>query len=279
MISSSEAEKKIKTIRAIGDIINAMKAYSGLTVRKTEELVLNIRQYEAHLLRALADIKAHHPGIPLTGPDRGKRILVAFGSSQGMCGAYNEKMADSLAGEVREGDTLFVIGRKLKTTLEARKVNYGIFRDSIVSISGIQDALEETLSMITGEYLKQHYYELTFVFTYVSDKKAYVSVEPILPPDISRVEALEAAGIPPFMHLPPEEVFERALEEFLFISLYRCFLESLRSENWFRLRSLEAAAENIEKRIEQLGSLQNYARQEEITAEMIEILGGGMFYK
>jgi ATP synthase F1 gamma subunit len=279
MISSSEAEKKIKAIGAIGDIINAMKAYAGLTVRKTEESVLNIRQYEAHLLHALADIKAHHPGILPAGPDSGKRLLVAFGSSQGMCGAYNEKVADALPGEAREGDTLFVIGRKLKTTLEAKKVRYGAFRDSIVSVSGIRDALEETISMITEEYLKQRYYNLTFVFTYVSEKKSYVSVEPILPPDTGRVEAPEAAGTPPFMHLPPEEVFERALEEFLFISLYRSFLESLRSENWFRLRSLEAASENIEKRLEQLGSLQNYARQEEITAEMIEILGGGMFYK
>jgi F-type H+-transporting ATPase subunit gamma len=70
-----------------------------------------------------------------------------------------------------------------------------------------------------------------------------------------------------------------ALEEFLYISFYRCYAESLRSENWYRLRSMEGASEMIKKHIDELSSLQKYIRQEEITEEMLEILGSGMFYR
>jgi F0F1-type ATP synthase gamma subunit len=71
----------------------------------------------------------------------------------------------------------------------------------------------------------------------------------------------------------------RVLEEFLSASLYRCYVESLRSETWFRLRTMEEASESLKKRIAELSSQQNYVRQEEITEEMLEILGGGMFFR
>ena len=41
---------------------------------------------------------------------------------------------------------------------------------------------------------------------------------------------------------------------------------------------MEGAAENIKRRISDLDSSQKYIRQEEITEEMLEILGSGMFY-
>jgi F0F1-type ATP synthase gamma subunit len=68
------------------------------------------------------------------------------------------------------------------------------------------------------------------------------------------------------------------LRELIAISLYRCFAESLRSENWYRMRVLEGATENLKRRINDLGSLRNYLRQEEITEEMLEILSSGGFY-
>jgi F0F1-type ATP synthase gamma subunit len=42
---------------------------------------------------------------------------------------------------------------------------------------------------------------------------------------------------------------------------------------------MEGASENLKRRLSDLDSLQNYVRQEEITEEMLEILGGGMFYR
>jgi len=279
MISSSEAEKKIKTVKSIGDIVGAMKAYAGVTVRKTEEMVLNVREYENNLLTAMADIMAHHPGVSLEMRGEGRRILVAFGSSQGMCGAYNEKMAEAVAAALQSDDTLFVIGRRLETALESGGVSPRFFKDSVVSISGIQEALKETLAAISEEYLGKDYYNLAFIFTFVSRKQADIHVETILPPGIDRVEAMKATAHPPLTYLDPRQVLTRVLEEFLYISLYRCYLESIRSENWYRLKSLENASENIERKLNELSSLQNYARQEEITEEMIQILGGGMFYR
>jgi ATP synthase F1 gamma subunit len=278
VISSYDFQKKINTLIDVGDIVNAFKAYAAATVRRTEEVVLNIREYEMNLLRAMADIMGHFPEMSVEKRDKGKRLLVAFGSSQGMCGAYNERIAEAVSGTVRADDSLFIIGRRLRTAADSRRITYDIYRDFVVSVSGIDTVLGKILSDITEVYKGKQYYDLTLLFTYVSEKKATVFTERILPPNIEKVKALRPAETLPLTYVKPGRILEDVLEEFLFISLYRCCLESLRSENWYRLRSLEGASENIEKNISELKTLQNYARQEEITEEMIEILGSGMFY-
>lgn len=279
MLSSLDIEKKIRALYTIEDIVGAMKAYAGVTIRRTGDLVQNIRAYENNLFLAMADIITHYSGISLKEQNKGKRILVAFGSSQGLCGPFNEKMVDVVSNVITSNDILFVIGKRLKTSLELKQVTYGNYCDSVASINGIRPALKETVSKIMNIYKKEEYYKLTFIFTYIFGKKAKISVEQILPPDIDKVSALSPTRIPPFTYIEPKIIFNKILEEFLFISLYRCYMESLRSENWYRLRSMDGASETLKRQLSNLNSVQMYARQEEITEEMLEILGSGMFYK
>lgn len=279
MLSSQDIDKKINALYTIEDIVGAMKAYAGVTMRRTDDIVLNIRAYEKNLLLAMADILSHYPDISPEEQDKGKRILVTFGSSQGLCGSFNEKMCDAVSRIITGNDILFVIGKKLKMSLELKQVAYGDYCDSVASIHGIQPALKEAVSKIMNLYKKEDFYKLAFVFTYIHEKKAEISEEQILPPDINKMIALSPTHNSPVTYLEPSIIFNKILEQFLFISLYRCFVESLRSENWYRLRSMDGASETLKRNLSELNSIQMYTRQEEITEEMLEILGSGMFYK
>lgn len=275
MLSSAEVGKKIKAFHMVEDVVSAMKAYAGVTVRKTEEIVPHIREYERNLISAIADVASHYGAGLLGGENRGKRILVVFGSSVGLCGAYNEKMADAVSELFAAEDALFVIGRRLKSSLDLRHIPYLDYGDSVISINGIGQALGETLARVMNIYKKEEYYDITLVFTYITGKKAEISAERILPPVIDGVVPVKN---PPLTYMEPAEIFDAILEEFIYISLYRCYVESLRSENWYRLRSMEGASESLRRHLSELGSLQKYLGQEEITEEMLEILGSGMFY-
>jgi F-type H+-transporting ATPase subunit gamma len=281
LLSSADIEKKIKAFNTIEDIVGAMKAYAGVTIVKTEELVINIRAYEENILYAIADVMAHYPGLSLQlkEQDERKRILIAFGSSQGLCGPFNEKIVDVISETINSNDTLFIIGKRLKSSIELKQIPYFGYSDSAASVNGIQPALKDTVSKIMDMYNKEEYYNLTLIFTYISEKKPEIFLEQILPPDIARLSALKPLNFPPLTYIEPQIIFDKILEEFLYISLYRCYLESLRSENWYRMRSMEGASESLKRHISELGSLQKYVRQEEITEEMLEILGSGMFYR
>jgi F-type H+-transporting ATPase subunit gamma len=279
VLSSTDIEKKITGFHAIDDIVGVMKAYAGVAIRKTDELVKNVRTYENNVLHAMADVSAHYPTIKPQSMSDGKRIVVVFGSSQGLCGSYNENIADKAIGLTSTSDTFFVIGKRLREALETRGVSCAVYSDSVGSVNGIERALRTTAVDLWRIYAKEEYYALTFFFMTIERKKPQFTVERILPPDMERVRILRPLRFQPFTYLDPQTVFTKVLEELLYISLYRCYLESLRSENWFRLRSMEGASENLKRRLSDLGSLGKYVRQEEITEEMLEILGSGAFYR
>ncbi len=276
MLSSTDVEKKMRVFSDIGDIVDAMKAYAGAAVRRTESLIPSVREYEKNVLLALADVISLVSEAPVEERSGARRLLVAFGSSQGLCGAYNERMCGALGEVMTGGDSLFVIGRRLKSSLETRGVRCGAYHDSVAGVSGIGQALRECISQLMNLYRSEDCYTLALVYTSIPEKLAEISVEQILPPGICGVRSVKS---PPLMHLRPEPVFEMLLEQYIGVGLYRGFLESLRSENWYRLRSMEGASDNIMRHIAELDSLRKYVRQEEITGEMLEILGGGGFFR
>ncbi len=278
MLTSLEIERRISAFRTIEDIVGAMKAYAGIAIRRTDELVINIREYEESIFQAMAGIVAHHKEIAqkIEYSGRGRRILVACGSSQGLCGLFNERMADAVSKEKKDGDALFVTGRKLMAALGARQIVPEYYAGSPASASGIQGALEEALSRLMDIYSGQEFYRLAFIFTSVSGKRPRILTERVLPPDLELVSLKNPARVqmknPPLLYLEAGRVFEKLMEHLIFITLYRSYVESLRSENWYRLQSMEGAAENLKKRLSGIEALQKFVRQEEITEEVLEIL-------
>jgi len=214
VFSSLDIEKKMRALYTIEDIVSAMKAYAGVTIRRTDDLVQNIRAYENNLLLAMADIITYYPEVSVKEQNKGKRILAAFGSSQGLCGSFNEKMVDVISRVVTGNDILFVIGKRLKLSLELKHITYGDDSDSVASINGIQSALKETVSKIMNIYRKDEYYNLTLVFTYIFEKKAEISVEQILPPDIRKVSVLSPTRIPPFTYLKPAIILKKSWKNY-----------------------------------------------------------------
>ena len=181
MSDSPEIERKIRTFSSIEDIVNAMKAYAGVTIKRTDEMVKAVRAYEEQVVRALALSSALDPGSFAAAPEDGRRILVVFGSSQGLCGALNEHVADALHREIRPEDSLLIVGRRLQTAAAARNLTTRDFLDSVVSVSGIKPALDATIAWILERYLRGDVYTLSLLFTAVSGTQARVVHKQVLP--------------------------------------------------------------------------------------------------
>ncbi len=218
MSGSVDVEKNIRVFSDIGDIIGAMKAYAGVAIRKTETIIANIREYETNVLQALADVISSCSGIPAKKRNGGtKRLLVAFGSSQGLCGAYNEKIADKVTTILASGDSLYVIGRRLKSALDARSISHEVYQESIAGVGGIDQAWRECISRLLELYKNEGYYTLTLVFTAISEKRAEVSIERILPPESCCEKSKGTLKPAPLTYLEPATIFDRLVEVFISI--------------------------------------------------------------
>ncbi|MEA2557397.1 MAG: F-type H+-transporting ATPase subunit gamma, partial [Actinomycetota bacterium] len=72
----------------------------------------------------------------------------------------------------------------------------------------------------------------------------------------------------------PAEILDHLLPQYLITKVYAALLESAASENAARRRAMKAATENAEEIIKVLTRQANRARQDEITTEIMEIVGG-----
>ena len=68
------------------------------------------------------------------------------------------------------------------------------------------------------------------------------------------------------------ELFQRLIREYLFVSLFRAFAESLASENASRLASMQVAERNIEEHLHALTTESRQLRQMTITSELLDII-------
>ena len=221
MLSSVIAEKRIKSFNDIGDIVSAMKAYAAVAVRKADEAVNNIRRCEEAVVSAMADI-ANHPAqlSPVRG-NRGKRVLVGFGSSLGLCGIFNEKMARAIVAAYRDGDVLVVIGKRLQFFLGLiMGTGPAESFDAPSSLDGIGMALRESVSRIQPLYAEEGYYDLSVIFTAVTANTADIVIEQILPPDPDRMKAASPPAEAPLLYEDPEKVFAGSFQEFLHIHFW-----------------------------------------------------------
>jgi ATP synthase F1 gamma subunit len=274
MPSSAAVDKAIRGLREINDIVGVMKAYAGVAVRKAESVVANIRACEDNALRAMADLAARDPLLIPAQGGSGKRILAAFGSSLGLCGLYNEKMADEVAAFRKEGDALFAIGARFQDLLRARRIPSVGNLESPAGIDGIMPSLRDSAISIQELYAGREYLSLVLIYTTVTDGSAEIAVRQVLPPSRDPLHASTSGAAPLHTYEDPQKIFPLLLEEYLGLALHRSYVEALRSENWYRLRTMEAAGENLERRVSELGGLYHYVRQEEVTEEMLEILSG-----
>ena len=78
----------------------------------------------------------------------------------------------------------------------------------------------------------------------------------------------------PMFTLETDALFLSLIREYLFVSLYQAFAESLASENASRLASMQNAEKNISERLEEIYLQFHRQRQMNITEELLDIVAG-----
>lgn len=145
------------------------------------------------------------------------------------------------------------------------------------STSGIGRAVEEVLLKI-DEWHFERGVEFVVLFNARPVSGAWYRVRGVrlLPVDAEWINRLKAQPWPskviPMFTMDQKRLFQSLIREYLFVSLYRAFAESLASENASRLASMQVAERNIEERLRVLTAESRQARQSSISSELLDII-------
>jgi F-type H+-transporting ATPase subunit gamma len=285
MQTSESLRRTIAVTEELQSVVKTMKALAGVNIRQYERAAHAVAEYNHSIEMGLqiALQRLHVPaGVPQTVA-KGKLGAIVFGSDQGMCGQLNDQVVShasralnklafrhkaqrTVAVGVRAAGQLEGIGRLVESSVEVPS-----------STSGIGPAVEEVLRKIEEWHFNEGVeFVVLFYARPVSGAWYRVRGVRLLPVDEGWINSLKAKPWPskvvPMFTMDESQLFERLIREYLFVSLFRAFAESLASENASRLASMQVAERNIEEHLHSLTTESRQLRQMTITSELLDII-------
>ncbi len=277
--------RRIRTVQSTKKITRAMELIASSRIVRAQQRVEASRPYAVQLTKAMEDVARHsaslsHPLLEERETPTKSGILVVT-SDRGLAGSYNANVL-KVAEAVRRDATgrglepvLYVIGKKGLGYFKFRGVPVRGSWQGFSEVPPYAKAEEIGRALITdfaeGEFdeLACAYTDFRSAFTLRATWQRFL---PIAPEEVAgpghQVKA-EYAFEP-----EPEELLGSLLPQYIVTKVYAALLESAASENAARRRAMKAATDNAEELIKVLSRQANRARQDEITTEISEIVGG-----
>jgi F-type H+-transporting ATPase subunit gamma len=284
MASLKEIRARISSVASTQKITSAMKMVSAAKLKKTEGLTTRFLPYKNKLSEALSNYLGSLEGevsIPLAEHREVKRVaLISFSSSSGLCGVYNssisklfkqtyDEYAESLGAE---NVVVFLFGKKINDY--AKKFGIKVEKAYAPLAEGLTyDLAIEVSDMMVDLFLSHKVDRVELVFNHFKNAGVQVpSHEVVLP-----LKAEIHKGRPQLDYLvePDMETFVNELiPKVLRTNFYSIMLDALTAEHGARMTAMHIASDNADQLSQELKIQYNKARQNVITNELIDIVGG-----
>jgi F-type H+-transporting ATPase subunit gamma len=277
-----DIRRRIAGVKSTQQITRAMKLVAAAKLRRSQERIESQRPYAYELrsmIAALAD-RADEAAHPLLQRRELKQVfLLVLTSDRGLCGSFNISICRTTEAYVREhpehdSTGLMVVGRKGNEYFK-RRPKYTI-HNYYREVLGNPDF--EHVSEIGREVIDQYTEKgLDGVYMVYNEFKSAASqrvvVEQLLPIDTSDIE--HTASQIDYIYEPDRTaILDRILPLHVNVQIWRAVNESLASEMGARMTAMDAATKNAGELLAALTLQYNRARQEAITNELMDIVGG-----
>ena len=272
--------RRTRGVQGIVKITRAMEMIATSKMRRAQEQGLAGRPYSEKIRQVLADLAALPQAGDLLHPLLQRRpvskiAMVHITPDRGLCGGLNTNINRRTASFIVEQSipvTLIAVGRK---GLDFMHRYGGDIRAEFTRL-GDRPSLLDTLAIsriIIDDYTNGiidlvYLVYAQFISTMVQ-RPILQQILPIEPAAIPKVQNVD------YIYEPsPDEVLGELLPRFVEMQVYHAILESIASEQSARMVAMRNATENANELIEELTLMYNKARQESITNELLDIIGG-----
>ena len=291
MATLRELKGRIGSVASSEKITGAMKMISSAKMHKAELSLKRLLPFRSqiesiigNLLTADADFTS-----PLTGTREVRNVsIVVFGSDDGLCGAYNVNIFKQLRARMaalREkfgSDITFdiypvgakmvkIVGKMKDASLRTVRVEPQV--DSKTTGDGVKIFCEKLQRRFLASETDR--VELLYM-KFLSAGRQRPQSDALLPvtEDTFRGADVKEQCRPYIFEPDANTIFRSVLPMFLMAVTQEVFTENRASEQAARVMAMQSANDNAKKLLEQLRLEYNKLRQQSITTELLDILGG-----
>ncbi len=290
MATLRDLKGRIGSVSSSEKITGAMKMISSAKMNKATREIKRLMPYRQQLESIIGNLLG--ADVEFTSPLTEERpithvTVLVWGSDDGLCGAYNVNIFKQLLERLNALRETY--GRGVKMELIA--IGQKMYR-AAVKLAGegitVNPAPEGVDSKSDADAVKRFTAEIERKFTsgktdmvdivymhFISAGRQKLAAEQLLPvkPDTTGQADVQAPGMY-ILEPDAQTIFSTALPLMLLSTMQEVFCENRASEQAARVMAMQAANDNATKLLEQLRLEYNKLRQQSITAELLDILGG-----
>jgi F-type H+-transporting ATPase subunit gamma len=279
MATLRDIKRKISSINSTQTITRTMKMVSASKLRRAQEDLEKIRAYALKMGELTARVitrvqKESHP-LLMERDEVKKVLIVSIASDRGLCGGFNTNIglqAENFIIQNRdkcERIGVYAFGRKVKDYLHRRKIP--VIKEWTDVRRVDQDLVNTMADDIIGLYTSGEFDKVYLGYTnFRSPVKQIAMFEEFLP--------IKATGEPEeidYLYEPKgDKIIHALIPKYISTKIYFALLDSQTSEHAARMAAMENATSNCGDMINHLTLVYNKRRQESITNDMMDIVGG-----
>lgn len=278
MASVADLRRRLTNARNVQQLTRAMKTVAAARLHRARAAAAAARPYDegiTALVVRLAATGVEHPLLarPTAVQTAGRRCLVVIAGDRGLAGGFNAAVVRAALGAARRpggpAPVFIAAGRRAITALRRRGVELR------AAFSGLGDPVAPEISRAAAARLIEglaagDFNTVDLVYNrFVSVVTQRPVVEPLLPlpeqPPASRAYIFEPS---------PAAIMDAVLSAYISARIHRALLESRAGEHAARMAAMDAATRNAGDLIDGLARELSHARQQAITLELLDIIGG-----
>ena len=294
MATLRELKTRIGSVKSSEKITGAMKMISSAKVHKFESSLRELLPYKNQIKSIMAHILASGETFdsPLIQEREVHHVsLVVFGTDDGLCGAYNVNVFKHLLitlDDIRRKHgsnvriSIYPVGKKIaKMAMKLADQNVDVIVLPGVDSKMDGDKVTDFTNDFKEKFISGETDRVYSVYThFISMGRQRLVTDQMLPVDSAALSGGEedtnaADGNKMYLFEPdPLTIFNEVLPMFVLSDMQEIAIENRTSEQAARVMAMQAANDNARKLLEQLQLEYNKLRQQSITNELLDLLGG-----
>jgi len=283
MASLKEIKSRIQSVKSTQKITSAMKMVSSAKLCKAQKTIENLFPYEQRLNGLLNNfLSAEEDNVSAYAETREvKRVaIVVISSNSSLCGSFNTNVSklfvqtiDKYKSLGAENILVYPIGKKVAKTSRKRGFEPQDNFDTMADKPGYMSAVSFA-DDIMNLYKNKEIDCVELIYHHFKSKSSQVLTEETFLP-IQLKEAEKGTVALDYIVEPDRETIMRELiPKVLRLKIYTAILDSNASEHAARTIAMQMATDNATDLLQELSLQYNKSRQQAITNELLDIIGG-----
>jgi F-type H+-transporting ATPase subunit gamma len=286
MATIRQLRRRIQSVKNTAKITNALQLVAASKMRRAQDRALQAKPYSEKLRSVIADLAAatldpEKPAHPLLTVREGNNVgLIHITPDRGLCGGLNSNLnrsAGTFVATSRSPVDVIAVGKKGRDFFIRSRVNVVAEFTELGDYPGAAQ-VAPIARLVIDDYLAGVFDRVFISYpefvTTATQRPVIRQLLPIEPPTSEKPEGSSTFAQDYIFEPSPEDVLAQLLPRYVEMQIYEAVLQNSASFQSAQMVAMKNATDNANEITRELTLTYNKARQEQITKELLDIVGG-----